>query len=359
MPAKVTIMSNLAKLYVDPAFSGAYTGQNAFFKAAKERDSTTKRSAVKKVLKASHSYTLHKPVRKPTKYRRIYSKSINYQFQIDLVDMSAYAKQNNGYKWIITCIDTFSKKLWALKLKNKTAAAVLKALKPLIEREKPQKIETDDGGEFKNRKFQALLAKHKIDLFTVSSDRKCAIVERVNRTLKTRMFRAFTARGSHRWVDILDKLVDGYNDSYHRSIKMKPNEVNQSNESKVRRTLFPKLPRAAKPRYKVGQTVRITRKKNVFQKGYEQSWSYEVFEIAAIKATNPPTYAIKDIGGQVIGGSFYESELQVVDTSNNIWPVERVIRKRTRRNKVQYFVKWSGYPDIYNSWVEHQDLFQL
>eukprot|EP00116_Pleurobrachia_bachei_P005917 sb/3466179/ len=352
-------MSNLAKLYVDPAFSGAYTGQNAFFKAAKEKDSTTKRGDVAKVLKASDSYTLHKPVRKPAKFRRIHTKSINYQFQIDLVDMSAYAKENNGYKWIITCIDTFSKKLWTFKLKNKSGVTVLKALKPLIEKEKPQKIETDDGGEFKNGQFLTLLAKHKIDGFTVSSDRKCAIVERVNRTLKTRMFRAFTARGSHRWIDILDKLVAGYNDTYHRSIKMKPNEVNKSNEMKVRRTLFPKPAPPPKPRYRIGQIVRITRKKSVFQKGYEQSWSHEVFEIAAIKATNPPTYTIKDIGGQVIGGSFYDSELQVVDKSNDIWPVERVIRKRTHRNKVQYLVKWSGYPDIFNSWVEHQDLFKL
>ena len=350
---------SIADLYKDPTLSGAFSGKETFYRALKERDASTKRSKVEKVLRSSDTYTLHKPIRKPSKYRRVYTKGINYLFQIDLCDMSKHASDNSGYKWIITCIDTFSKKLWAFKIKDKTAASVLKALKPLIEKEKPQKIETDGGTEFKNRQFKKLLTKHKITTYTLKTPRKNSIVERVNRTLKTRMYRAFSSRGSHKWIDILSSLVAGYNNSYHRSIKMKPIEVTKQNEATVRATLFPPQNPPKPTKLKVGDTVRVTAKKSTFQKGYEQGWSHEVFEISGIKRTNPITFSIKDIGGKELPRSFYSSEIQIVDKSDNIWRVERVVKKRKTRSKVQYLVKWKGYSDAYNSWVDHKDLFSL
>eukprot|EP00116_Pleurobrachia_bachei_P011713 sb/3471975/ len=173
------------------------------------------------------------------------------------------------------------------------------------------------------------------------------------------MYKAFTSRGSHRWIDILDKLVLAYNRSFHRAIKMSPLEVTKNNEAAVRATLFPKLAPPLPPKLKVGDTVRVTAKKSTFQKGYEQGWSHEIFTVSSIKATTPVTFSIKNIGGQVIPRSFYSSEIQLVDKSNNIWRVDRVIKKRKYRNKVQYLVKWKGYQDIFNSWVDHKDLFSL
>eukprot|EP00116_Pleurobrachia_bachei_P005894 sb/3466156/ len=350
---------SITDLYKDPNLSGAFSGRETFYRSLKERDARTKRSKVEKALRSSDTYTLHKPTRKPSKYRRVYTKGINYLFQIDLCDMSAHASQNSGYNWIITCIDTFSKKLWAFKIKNKTGASVLKALKPLIEREKPQKIETDGGREFKNKAFAALLAKHGITTYTLTTPRKNSIVERANRTLKTRMYRAFSSRGSYKWIDILPKLIAAYNNSHHRAIKLKPSQVTRQNEATVRATLFPPQTPPKPTKLKVGDTVRVTAKKSTFQKGYEQGWSHEVFEISGIKRTNPITFAIKDIGGKVLPRSFYSSEIQIIDKSDNIWRVERVIKKRTQRNRVQYLVKWKGYSQNFNSWVNHRDLFSL
>ena len=133
-----------------------------------------------------------------------------------------------------------------LKL-NKTGNSVYNALKSLIETHKPQKFETDEGGEFLNKKFQRFLAANGVDHYSVSSDRKCAIVERANRTLRMRMSRAFTALGKPRWVDILDDLVNGYNNSYHRSIKMRPVDVTKENEKKVRKILYPPRPKKRPP----------------------------------------------------------------------------------------------------------------
>ena len=182
---------------------------------------------------------------------------------------------------------------------------------------------------------------------------------RSNRTLKNLMYRRFTATGSHVWWNVLDKLVENYNNSYHRSIKMTPNEVSPANEATVRATLYPRLPPPKKGKYKVGQTVRITRKRRPFQRGFHHQWSYEIFKISKVRNTNPVTYELKDFDSQVLKGSFYESEINQVDKSANIYSVERVIRKRRRQGAVQYLVKYLGYPDSFNSWVNQEDLFRL
>ena len=117
--------------------------------------------------------------------------------------MSKYENENDGYRWFITIIDIFSKKAWAFKLKRRSGKAILKVMELFLEQQKPKKIEFDQGKEFYNHPFLNLLLRLKIKYFSVYSDHKCAIVERFNRTLKTRMFRSFTANGNRRWVDNL------------------------------------------------------------------------------------------------------------------------------------------------------------
>ena len=131
-------------------------------------------------------------------------------------------------------------------------------------------MQFDQGPEFYNKKFLDLLKRHNIKHYSTHSDRKSAIVERFNRTLKTRMYRAFTSQGSHRWVDILPDLVAGYNNSKHRSIGMTPNEVTPANEHIVRKRLFPEIKKKrkhTKPFFRIGDTVRISPIKETFQKG--------------------------------------------------------------------------------------------
>ena len=351
---------DLKTLYEDPKFSAAFSGQERFYKALQQGNRSVSKKTVKNKLKAVDSYTLHKPPRKPSLYRRIYTKGINYLYQCDLVDLSSLQRDNSGYKWIITIIDTFSKKAWAFKLKNKTARSVVEVMTPFFRSNKPQKMQFDQGSEFYNSSFLQLLKKHKIKHYSVHSEQKGAIVERFNRTLKTRMFKYFTSRGSHRWVDILQHLIDGYNSTKHRSTKFVPNDVSPANEHIVRRNLFPsiiKLKKHSTAVFKVGDTVRVTRKKGVFEKGYEMSWSWEVFEVREVKQTYPVTYGLSDYKGEEIQGSFYKSELQLVDKSDGIWPVEKIIKTRKRGGQTEYFVKFLGYPDEANTWIAHQDLF--
>ena len=184
------------RLYSDPKFSAAFSGKNRFIKAVRAQNRNVKRKDVEKSLRSIDSYSLHKPLKRPKLFRRIFSKGINYIFQIDHIDMTKFEKENEGYRWFITIIDTFSKKAWAFKMQRKSGNAIVTVMQPFLEENKPSKIEFDQGKEFYNRPFLNLLKRLKIKYFSVYSDKKCAMVERFNRTLKTRMYRSFTARGS-------------------------------------------------------------------------------------------------------------------------------------------------------------------
>ena len=148
---------DLKKLYTDPKFSGSFAGKHRFLKALKSQDRSITKADVEKALRSVDSYGLHRPLKRPQLFRRIYTKGINYLFQIDLIDMSKYENENDGYRWFITIIDTFSKKAWAFKLKRKSGKAILKVMESFLEQQKPKKIEFDQGKEFYNQPFLNLL----------------------------------------------------------------------------------------------------------------------------------------------------------------------------------------------------------
>ena len=363
---------DLKGLYRDPNFGGSLGGRKRFYRAAKKIYPKITQKEIDEYLKTDDGYTLHKPVKKPKNFRRVFTKRIGYLYQIDLVDMSELKAHNAGYCWIIVCIDTFSKKLWCFKTKNKGAATTTEALRELLTKNRPEKIQTDLGSEFFNAKFKQMCKDLGIVLYTTHDEKKAVIVERVNRTLKERMYRYFTAQGTKVWYNVLDDLVSGYNNSYHSSIKCTPNEVNKSNESKIRLILFPRKKRGVKQKgkqisvqtFKVGDSVRISRKKHIFEKGYEQTYTHEVFYVykknkIKNKLTVPVTYGLKDYNHEVVEGSFYPEEMQKVDKSTDIWPVEKILKKRNVKGKTQFLVKWKGYDEKFNSWILDSELFNI
>jgi len=173
------------------------------------------------------------------------------------------------------------------------------------------------------------------------------------RTLKGSMWRYLTHTSSGRCIDILQQLVSSYNNTYHRSIKMAPSDVDCQNEHIVRSRLYPSRNLALEWRYGVGQTVRIRQTKRLFRKGYEPSWTEEIFTIHSLYPSDPPTYILKDLAGEVIKGKFYEQEIQPIRKTDDTYIVERVLKTRRRGNRTEYFVKWRNYPDKFNSWVNN------
>lgn len=232
-----------------------------------------------------------------------------------------------------------------------------KALKKILTEANasPWKLRTDKGSEFYNKQVQALLNEYGIKIFSTENDEiKSGVIERFNRTLKSRMWKYFTAENTRRYVDVLQDFVDAYNNTYHSSIKMTPNQVNKENEYKVRENLYGKfglhqIPIKA-PKLKVGDSVRISKASRVFKKGYLPNWSEEIFTVASVHHTKPITYRIREASGEEITGSFYEYELQKT-LRDRPFVIEYELDKRIFRGKPQTLVKWKGYPDSYNEWI--------
>lgn len=298
---------------------------------------------------------LHKPSRKHFKRRKVIVKGLNDLWQADLVEMIPYWKFNKGYKYLLVIINVFSKFLWIEPLKSKTAQDVTMAMRKVLKNVEntPKNLQTDLGKEFFNKEFRKLMDEFKINHYNTFSNLKASVVERVNRTIKNLMWKKFSLRGNYKWVDILDEIVQKYNNTKHSTINKKPKEVNASNESIILKSAFTHIKSVdPKPiKFKVDDFVRISKQREAFTKGYTPNWSNEIFKIYKIKYTNPTTYLIKDENNVEIQGGFYEHELQKVKYPD-VYLVEKILRRKG--NKV--LVKWLGLDKTHNSWILKKDL---
>ena len=178
------------------------------------------RTKIKEWLMKQDAYTLHKPIRRRFRRNRVIVGGIDEQWQMDLADMQSRQKFNDGYRYLLVCIDVFSKYAWVVPLKDKTGLSLVDAFKIILANgRKPEKIITDQGTEFFDKRFKALLKDEDIELYNTYNETKASVVERLIRTLKTRMWRYFTAKKTMRYMDMLPDLVYSYNHTIHRSIK--------------------------------------------------------------------------------------------------------------------------------------------
>ena len=170
------------------------------------------------------------------------------------------------------------------------------------------------------------------------------------------MWKYFSAKSTNVYMNVLLDLVKEYNNTTHSSIKMTLVKASKKeNELTVWRNLHPEHLeiRDINPKFSVGDKVRISKKKKTFEKGYTTRWTEEIFTIFEVKLTSPPTYKIVDLNGEEIKGTFYEPELQ--KTSQELFRIEKVIK----RGKNKSLVKWKGYSDDFNSWVDKKDIVNI
>jgi hypothetical protein len=297
------------------------------------------------------AYELHKAARKNYTRRAVNVYGKNDLWQADLVEMIPYAGENKGFKYILCVIDCFTKFAWALALKTKTGTEVAKAFAQILcDRSPPKLLQVDNGKEFYNKTFDTLMTKYTIKKYSTFSTTKACIVERFNRTLKGKMFREFTARGSHEWVSILPVLMRMYNNSKHRTVGMTPTQADETPASIVLRNQRGDIPGKIS-KYKVGDNVRISIRKGVFTKGYLANWSAEIFTVARVNKTSPVTYGLRDYTGTPISGCFYSEEL-----SKTMYPDDYLVEKIIRRRGNRLFVKWLGFDDSHSSWIKASDM---
>ena len=169
---------------------------------------------------------------------------------------------------------------------------------------------------------------------------KSVVAERFIRTLKNKIFKHIAAISKNVYFDVLDDIVNKYNNTVHRTIKMKPIDVMDDSYAE-----YNENPNKNDPKFKVSDIVRISKYKNIFAKGYTPNWSEEVFVINKIRNTVPWAYAISDLNVEQITGSFYEKELQKI--SQKEFTIEKVLKRKGHK----LYVKWKEYDNSFNSWI--------
>ena len=265
--------------------------------------------------------------------------------------MQAFSKFKGDVKYLLAVIDVFFKYGWLIPLKDKTGKSVASALKTIFKERKPEKMWVDKGKEFYNKHVKDL-----IELYSTENEEKSSVVERWIRTMKEKMWKYFSAKSTNNFINVLPDLVREYNNTRHSSIKMTPVKASKKeNELRVWRNLYPDHLEIhdIKPKFSVGDKVRISKKKKAFEKGYTTRWTEEIFTIFEVKRTSPVTYRIADLNGEEMKGTFYEPELQ--KTSQELFRIEKVIK----RGKKKSLVKWKGYSDDFNSWVDNKDIVNI
>ena len=316
------------------------------------------RKQVNEWLPTQLTYSLHKPIRKKFPTRAYRTSGIDDTWQMDLMEMIPYAKVNKGYKYILVCIDIFSRFARALPCKTKTGDEVATVMLKMLKTAQPRRIQTDRGKEFYNSHVRTrVLEKHGIQLYTVNSQFKAAIVERFNRTLREKLSRFFTHTGRKVWCNVLPQIISTYNATKHRGIfNMRPMDVTPESESQLW-SLKNQGSTIDKNPLKLLDYVRIsliTLARLQFNRNFDQNWSDEVFRIIGIDTKASPTmYIIEDESGNVVDGKFYKPELQYIGTVKpEVYRIEKILRTKGKGVYKQYLVKWHGYSNEHNSWIK-------
>ena len=215
---------------------------------------------------------------------------------VDLANMQSLNKFNKGIKYLLCAIDLFSKYAWDIPLKDKKGTSIVNAFQKVISKErKPNKIWVDEGSEFYNQSFKDFLKINNIEMYSTFNEGKSVVAERFIRTLKNKIFKHMTAILKNVYFDVLDDIVSKYNNTIHRTIKMKPIDVTDYSFAE-----YNEESNKGNPKFKVGDHVRISKYTNIFAKGYVPNWSEEIFVIKKIKNTVPWSYVIYYLNSEEI-----------------------------------------------------------
>ena len=369
----------LKKIYFDPKVG--YSSANTL----KERSNLPIRK-VKQFLRTVRAYTLHRPSRKqfPRRWLVIPSE-LYYQVGIDLIVYNNISHQNDGFKYILVMMDSLSKKSHARPLKSKNTDDIKKAITSIIDTEiLPLKIRfihgDREGGFIATSLKDYLLKKYGIKIFySENSDTKCFLIERFIRTLKTHLARYMTHYNNYRWIDVLQDIVENYNNTHHRTIKMSPNSVKpgaiaelawgnmesqkvdrimktmgKNNFSYYSKKTGKIVSNRPKPKFKIGDHIRISLERNKYSRGFTPNYSEIVYRITEVKYRGLLyTYVIEnptEPEDKTITGHWYAFEM--IHASR---PTEYIIRDildvKVLNGKTYALTAWEGYPlKRHNTW---------
>lgn len=333
--------------------------------ASVARQNNISRDRAARILSRVEAYTLHRQFRKQKRKNPYFIYYLRQSTQVDLLDMQKLADRNDGYNFILICIDCFSRRVWARKLLSKHARRTVPAMKSILDemgrQMQPDQIFADSGSEIKNNQMRRLLRSRDILLVHPNSEVKAGMVERVIRTMRGILSKDMTDRETFRWVDNLPLVVQRYNNAIHRSLDgLTPNQaeldVNKNRVvSALRGHYFKSMePANKKPKFAINDIVRVFGNYgNRFARGHEEQFSRELYKVATVYRRMPVVmYDLREVdGGDLVLGRFYESELQL---SSDEELRLHVLSRRIRRGVPQLLVRFRGFREP--EWIREDEI---
>ena len=315
--------NDLLQNYKNPGHPVAFSGLNTIYT---HYNGILTKKDILEILSDIESYTLHRGYRSGQR-NPTYSHFKRYMFQMDVLFIEDFAKFNNGVKYLLTIIDTFTRYAWVRQLKDKSGPTVLNAFKSVLEEagSKPIHLIIDRGTEFNNEKFTEFCLQNRIKLDNPDSSSHAAFVERFNRTLQSLIYRYMTENKTRRFVGVLSKLVLSYDNRKHRMIGTSPciaeNDPTSHLGIRMRALKYHDSIKKKPVTYKIGDTVRISKLKTKFSRGYTPQVQEEIFKIKDIKTNNKiPMYTLETLNGdETLIGNFYSYELVKVKNNYDSW----------------------------------------
>ena len=267
-------------------------------------------------------------------YRRITKKKFprrrviaRFPFELWMGDLFQYTDKsdvylNRQYKYVLLLIDCFTKMIYVAPMKKKMgqwAADAFESIFKTVPR-LPVNLVTDGGTEFFNSDVQKVFDSYGIHHYRAPTRTafKASVAERAVRTIKTRLQRYFKVRKQRKWIDVIDQIVENYNNTPHSATGLPPLDVNDSNRKQVYKKLYPESKVSVVCRLKVGDRVRKLRQKEEWEKGYTENWSEEIYIVASVRQSYSVCfYKISDLSGKILPGIWYYYELNFVARNDN------------------------------------------
>ena len=365
-PKRNSLLNDIGALYKDPKKASSFSGLNKIYITLQKskQHKNVRYKDIKPVISKEETYQLYKPAKKKIERNKVITSYRGDQLELDLIDMTKYSKHNDNIKYILSGIDVFSRFGYAIPLLSKSQNEVLQGIKKITDRERFDRVRSDKGGEFSSKKLDSYFKSKKINhFFSNNDDIKCAVVERFNKTLKSKIVKYMYQNQTYKYIDILDDILKSYNSTIHRSTQMRPKDVNKATGLTLWAKEYMKKGKTRKKKtpffkYEIGNYVRLSRSTNIFSREYDQKWTGELFKIVKrYPRQGLPFYEVDDYDGEKIEGSFYESELQRVDIDDNpIFKIEKIIQTKGRGSKKQHLVRWLGWPPKYDSYISESDI---
>ncbi len=362
----------LNKIYTDPKHAGSFSGPEKLYQAVKKEGKfRIGLVRIRKWLQANDTYTFNRDIHRKFRRNEVVTAGFDNLWDCDLFSMDAYTKQNDGYRYVLLMIDIFSRYTWVRPLKTKFATEVIAGVKSIFEEgRKPEYLRSDKGRDMVNTALEKFYKSERIHHYCTHNETQANYAERCIKTIKTRLFRYMKFNNTHRYIDQLQSVVQSYNNTIHSALGMAPKDVKREDEDEVRHMQCIRKHKGEKPvkqkdeikkqekkkkrpkslfKYKIGAKVRIPFTKGKFDRQYDQKWSSEIFTVYKRHLRSGiPVYSLTDWNDDVIDGSFYSKELQLVTShADQLYTVEKILKRKG--NKV--FVKWTGWNKKFNSWI--------